>query len=508
MKLTELLTAPWAILPESLREVHRIYAAHLAGEKFDRAAIEASLGRPLANEQQRYQVREGGIAVLPVEGVIAPKANMFTDISGGVSAQMMMQQINSAAADSRVKGLVLVVDSPGGSVFGTPELSQAVATMAQQKPVVSVSDATMASAAYWFGSAANAVYITGPTVNVGSIGVYSRLSIGQPDPTAMEFVRGKYKRAAINGAAPSADYMAYFEAQLDHLYGVFVDTVAQNRGVSADVVLDRMADARIFIGQQAIDAGLVDGMASVDTIVDRMATNPTQYLTRRKAVFALGALPATGASAAPASRQPTPAIPATTPAANTAPIAGTIAQSANPETQTQAQPQGIRTMPITREQIAAEAPELLQSLLAEGASAERERIKGVEAQLIPGHETLIASLKYDGRSGPGEAAMAINAAERNLRTAAAAAAQADAPRPVPLVPGSTITAVLPSAADQAAAAAAAQSATDLDTPVADRCKAAWEASASVRAEFGTLAAYTAYTNATEQGRARILQRKA
>jgi len=374
MKLTELLTSPWAILPDSLREIQQIYATHLKGEKIDIASVEARLGRPLANEQQRYQVREGGVAVLPVEGVIAPKANLSTEISGGTSAQMLVQQIQSAGADTRVKGVVQVIDSPGGSVFGTPEWTAAVAALAKIKPVVTVSDATIASAAYWGGSAANAVYLTGPTVQAGSIGVYARMGLSQPDASSVEFVRGKYKRGGINGQAPSAEYMAYYEAQLDHLYTVFVDTVAQQRRASVEDVLANMADGRVFIGQQAIDAGLADGFATVDDIVERMATNPAQYASRRKAVFALGGL----------SAEPAGALAGGTPQPTEPVLLGA------PETT-----QGKPTMTITREQIAAEAPTLLQAIMAEGASAERERIQAVEAQLIPGHEALIASLKFD-----------------------------------------------------------------------------------------------------------------
>ena len=81
MTLSDLLTSPWAILPESLREIQKIYATHLKGEKIDIAAVEARVGRKLANEPQQYTVRDGGIAVLSIDGPIAPKANLFTQIS-------------------------------------------------------------------------------------------------------------------------------------------------------------------------------------------------------------------------------------------------------------------------------------------------------------------------------------------------------------------------------------------------------------------------------------------
>ena len=88
-------------------------------------------------------------------------------------------------------------------------------------------------------------------------------------------------------------------------------------------------------------------------------------------------------------------------------------------------------MPITREQLAAEAPDVLVAIQQEGASAERARIQSIEAQSIPGHEKLISALKFDGKSTAGDAAMAVLAAEKTSRTAAATALAAEAPAPAP-----------------------------------------------------------------------------
>lgn len=150
-------------------------------------------------------------------------------------------------------------------------------------------------------------------------------------------------------------------------------------------------------------------------------------------------------------------------------------------------------MPITREQLAAEAPDLVAALQAEAAAAERERIQAVEGALIPGHEALIAMLKFDGKSTGGDAALAVNAAERALRQRAAAAHAADAPQP------------LPSAA--APAGPAPDPADDMSLPVEARCKAAWDKSADLQREFSSLGAYTAYVRNTEKGVARIMSKK-
>lgn len=283
MKVIDLLSSPWAILPHRLEQIHAIYASHLRAEKAEIADIEARLGRPLANEQKGYELFPNGVAVLSVEGVIAPKANLFTQISGGTSAQLLLHQLESAAADSKVKAILQLIDSPGGSVFGTPEYAARVYEISKVKPIVSLSDGVMASAAYWLGAAANQVYVTGPTVNVGSIGVvvthnYNPRSSGEQT----EISAGTYKRIATPNSPLSKEGRAYLQGQADHIYSVFVEAISKYRGTSVDDVLRRMADGRTFIGQQAIDAGLVDGFYAQSALVAELGANPERFATRKR----------------------------------------------------------------------------------------------------------------------------------------------------------------------------------------------------------------------------------
>lgn len=162
-------------------------------------------------------------------------------------------------------------------------------------------------------------------------------------------------------------------------------------------------------------------------------------------------------------------------------------------------------MSLTRDSLQAQAPELLQALLAEGqaagATAERARIQAVEAQNLPGHEALIASLKFNGKTTGPEAALAVLNAERGLRATAASQLAADAPKPV-------ATAAAPAVVPNAAAQAQADAQAEAGLPLDDRCKARWERDSAVRAEFGTLAAYTAFTRAEESGRVKRLVKAA
>jgi capsid assembly protease len=387
MKLIDIVTGAWAIQPSQLLEIQKIYATHLRGEKIDVAAIEARIGRPLANEPKPYQIIDG-VAVLPLEGIMAKRANMMMQISGGSSMEIVARELRAAVNDPAVHSIILAIDSPGGTVDGTQSLASAITAARASKPVVALASGTMASAAYWAGSAAQAVYVVDGTTCVGSIGVVathrdvSASELSQGIKTT-EIYAGQYKRIASAYEPLTKAGKQSIQEQVDYTYALFVDAVAKQRGVSAEKVLKDMADGRVFMGQQAIDAGLVDGVATLDELIaklnqDRSSGQPSRVGAARQ----------------------------------TNPIKG-------------------NTMTMTREELAAAHPELLQTVLAEGASAERARIQGVEEQLITGHESLIAAMKYDGKSSAGDAAMAVNAAERQARTANAAALASDAPSPVP-----------------------------------------------------------------------------
>ena len=392
-----------------LRELQAIYAIHLRGEKIDIAAIEARLGRPLAHEQQDYSLEVGGVALLRLSGVMSPKANLFMRVSGGISTQLACQQVESAAADPRVRGIVLALDTPGGNVMGVPEFADTVRWAADQKPLVVHTDNQLCSAGYWVGSAANAIYISGPVVTVGSIGVVvDREYDPQSRYRTESIAAGKYKRLA-NAAEPlSAEARAVVQADVDYVYTLFVDAVAENRGVTPEEVLEHMADGRVFRGRQAQDAGLVDGVSTLDDLLQAMATDPAQFATRRKAVFtAVAALPSPSAGAAPKDKPPT-----------------REKENVMPEADKQ---------PLTRASFEQEHAALFAQLRGEfttiGATQERERIQTVLAlgDSLPGHDAMLATLAYDGKTTAAEASLAVVAAEGQARKAAIQAQVDDAP---------------------------------------------------------------------------------
>lgn len=445
MNIVDLLTSPWAILPDRLLEIQSIYATHLRGDKIDIKAIEAQLGRPLSNEQQTYTLREGGVGLFPVTGVLAPKANLFMQVSGGQSMQMMVKQVRSMQADSRVRTALIAVDSPGGSVLGTPAFAAAVRELAAVKPTVVVGEGTMASAMYWVATAANAIFIEGLTDMVGSIGV---VAVHDYEPKAgrvsTEITAGRYKRMAASGAPLTEEGRAYMQQMVDENYRVFVDAVAENRGVSTAQVLERMADGRVFIGQQAIDAGLVDGVSTVEAMVERLATRPDEFAQRRQAQFALGGMPAPLALVAVSIDSSLPAPLAqgdSHPGAGAALASPHVPDPVSVEGEFVTQPpkgsvmpQADNTTPLTRESLERDHAALFSSVRAEftsvGATAERDRIQAVLGQSMPGFDKLVQGMAFDGKTTGPEAAVAVLKAHREATAGAAAAHAQDAPSAV------------------------------------------------------------------------------
>lgn len=393
MNLFDILNAPWAIEPTKLKEICAVYDAHARGESVDIAAIEARLGRPLENREQGFDVVDG-VAIVPLFGVMAKRANLFSRVSGGASAELVMRDLRDAVDDPEVAAILLHIDSPGGSVDGTQQLRAAIKEAAESKPLAALADGVMASAAYWSGSAAPRVYIADGTTSVGSIGVVME----HTDTSGSDALRGvkrtaivagRYKRVDGPNGGLSETGQQSLQEKVDYIYSLFVQDVAANRGVSVDDVLENMADGRVFIGEQAVEAGLVDGVTTIDDLIAELSQQ----------------------------------------------AASLKARGVNP-------PSTSRVHLMDINQLKAEHPDLCASIRdegfnagleqgrAQGATAERDRILGIEAQAMPGHEDLIATLKADGKTSAGDAAVQILAAEKKKLGDTSRALHDDAPEAV------------------------------------------------------------------------------
>lgn len=219
---------------------------------------------------------KGKTAIISITGVISKRGGIISKLFGGTALDEVMVDFQKALTGPDVENILLFIDSPGGTVDGTQELADLIYNSRGKKRIFTFSDGIIASAAYWIGAAAEEVYISGPTVEGGSIGVVAaHVDISKYEEKigfkTTEIYAGKYKRIASNYGPLTDEGKGEIQAQVDYLYSIFVNDVAKYRPQLSVDHLGAWADGKVFIGSQAIQAGLVDGMGSLDVFLESIA---------------------------------------------------------------------------------------------------------------------------------------------------------------------------------------------------------------------------------------------
>lgn len=274
--LAELIRGPWATPIDFFSAYVFRYESHARGPKVDLT------GLTLAPQRVAYLV-DRGVAVIRVIGVMTPIKTIFTRLYGGTSTRWVAQQVTAAVNDPSVSAIILAIDSPGGPVCGVPALASVVCEAAQKKPLVAHCDGTLAGAAYWIAAASNAVFVSGPAVSAGSIGLLMTKPYGLDAPShgLHEILAGRYQPHAHN-AITRRNGRIDPQDQVNYFYKFFVNAVATFRGVPPGHTATHVAEGRVFFGQQAIDAGLVDEIISLEALVSAMASDPGAFARRRR----------------------------------------------------------------------------------------------------------------------------------------------------------------------------------------------------------------------------------
>ena len=238
-----------------------------------------------------------GIAVIPVFGTLVKRAGAIEAASGLTSYGHLEEQIMDAATDPAVRAVLLDIDSPGGEAAGVFDLSDLVYEARSLKPVWAVADEEAFSGAYAIASAAERLFVP-RTGGLGSIGVVA-VHVDRSARDAMEGLRTTTVYAGVrkNDFNPHETLKdgarRTLQVEVDRVYALFVDTVARNRGLTADAV--RATKARLFFGEDAVAAGLAD---EVGTLRDSLTALAVTLAEPRSIIAAPAVLPG------PASNQP------------------------------------------------------------------------------------------------------------------------------------------------------------------------------------------------------------
>lgn len=266
-----LLDQPWAMLPSAFEAMCQVLERRIEGREMtaeQRAEFEA--GRKLPKQNPKAE----GIAVLPLQGAIAPKMNLMTDISGGTSTQAFGAAFQAAVDDSNVSAIVFDVDSPGGSVYGLEELAAQIQDAKGRKPIVAQVYPMAGSAAYWITSQADEIVVS-PSGEVGSIGIIARhmdmSKAAENEGVKVTYMTTSKYKGETNEFEPLSDEAKdYHMSVMREYHEKFVAAVAQGRRVSSARVEDHFGQGRMVTASQAISRGMADRTGTMTDTIQRL----------------------------------------------------------------------------------------------------------------------------------------------------------------------------------------------------------------------------------------------
>lgn len=272
---------PWAILPSTLSVIVDLLSYRARGHRLTAAEVRERIshGQTEAAARRASATGAGGaVAVLPLYGVIAPRASQVNSVSGpaGTGVDEFTQMFRQALSDPAVGSILVEVDSPGGRVDQVPELADEIRRARGQKPIVAIANGRAASAAYWIAAQCDELVVT-PSGEVGSIGVYCAhedmsAALEQEGVKVTLISAGKFKTEGNPFEPLSEEALAAMQADVDAYYQMFVGAVAKGRGVTADTVRDDFGQGRMVMAGAAVKAGMADRVATFDDTVRRLAS--------------------------------------------------------------------------------------------------------------------------------------------------------------------------------------------------------------------------------------------
>ncbi|HCG5597959.1 signal peptide peptidase SppA [Vibrio parahaemolyticus] len=232
----------------------------------------------LATIRPDYTLANHDIAVVVASGAIMDGQQPRGTVGGDTVANLLRQARN----DEKVKAVVLRVDSPGGSAFASEVIRNEVEALKKAgKPVVVSMSSLAASGGYWISMSADKI-VAQPTTLTGSIGIFSvittfekgfsKLGINTDGVGTSPFSGDGITTGLSEGASQA------FQLGIEHGYKRFISLVGSNRAMTVEEV-DKVAQGRVWTGQDALSFGLVDQMGDFDDAVELAAklANVTDY---------------------------------------------------------------------------------------------------------------------------------------------------------------------------------------------------------------------------------------
>lgn len=197
------------------------------------------------------------VAVLRVEDVI-------------VDSQIYLESIDSIREDDNVKALVVRIDSPGGAVGASQEIYSELKELGQEIPIIASIGGVGASGGYYIACAAEKIYAN-PGAITGSIGVIAQFASYEKlldwAKIDVEVIKsGEYKDVGSAFREMNEADIEYIQQLIDNVYIQFKTVVADSRDLDTKQI-DRVADGKIYTGEQALNLKLVDELGTINDAI-------------------------------------------------------------------------------------------------------------------------------------------------------------------------------------------------------------------------------------------------
>ncbi|MFC6615032.1 signal peptide peptidase SppA [Halopenitus salinus] len=212
------------------------------------------------------------VAEVAVDGPIVRKGGGPGPLSApiGATADEIVAQIERADEDPNVEALLVRLDTPGGEVLPSEDIRRAVDRF--EGPTIAHAGDVCASGGYWIAAGCEEIWAHEASL-VGSIGVRG----SRPNAAELaeklgvryeQFAAGEFKEAGNPLSEMTDEERAYLQGIVDDLYAQFVETVSEGRGLDPETV--RETEARVFLGEEAKEWGLVDAIGTDEDVEDRL----------------------------------------------------------------------------------------------------------------------------------------------------------------------------------------------------------------------------------------------
>jgi len=343
------------------------------GRKIRKEAAAAGVERPL------YALTSDGIAVIEISGPMTKYETSFQSMFGGTSTLRVRRALQVASRNHEVVGIMVLVDSPGGTVAGTSDLADEIRAANARKPVYTYAQDFMASAALWAGSAGRKLFAN-KGAEIGSIGaygiVYDTSGIYAQEAVKVHVVSSAppLKGAGVEGTEITPAQLAEWERQIKDLADVFVADLAQGRGMTKEKA-QSLHTGQLWVADKARELGLIDDVVSLDEAMRRLRSEAMdeKELTAAKAkVEELTAAAATEKAAREKAEEAA--------ADAKARLASIVAEQRKGRFAKQAEALGLpAAFAVHLDAIEAAVPEGAFTALVECLTAQREQIKSGKA---------------------------------------------------------------------------------------------------------------------------------